>query len=465
MAKDNTGYTSDSIKQLEGLEAVRKLPGMYIGNDSKYGLHHILKEIFSNAADEVMNGHGTTIRVILESDGSATVWDDGRGIPVEWKAQAGMSALTQVLTMLHAGGKFDGGSAYASSGGLHGVGAKAANAMSRRMTVTVRRGGLIFRQTFKNGGEAVTGVEIYNCGDKKPLGEISASTRFHYTKEGLISTLKQGRKKLAVAPDPAVGTGTEINFLPERDYFDAESMDWNGQPPWDLDRIRRQYQQMAFLNPGLVIELEDRRGKKVITERFHSQKGLLDYIAFLNEGLEPLHQTQHFCSRAEDNPEIAVEVALQYTKDGDTSQIYSFVNGIPTPLGGTHVSGFQAGLTKAINRLAKVKKNIRGDDLLLGLAAIINVTMTNKTPQFSSQTKESLTTAEVQGAVMSVTYNELVRLLQSNKRVVNTIARQAEAAAKGREAAKKARQLIIRRSILDAPDDSSRADLGVCRCI
>jgi DNA gyrase subunit B len=454
MAKNNDGYTSDSIKQLEGLEAVRKLPGMYIGNNSKYGLHHILKEIFSNAADEVMNGFGTTIRVILEADGSATVWDDGRGIPVEWKADAGMSALTQVLTQLHAGGKFEGGSAYASSGGLHGVGAKAANAMSRHLTATVRRGGLLFRQGFQNGGEPTSGVEIYNPGEKKPVGTLDRTTRINYAKNRLISSISQGRKKLTVKPDPKLLSGTEITFLPERGYFDAENMNWNGEPPWDLDLIRLQYQQIAFLNPGVVIELEDRRGKKLVQEHFYSEKGLLDYIAFLNEGLSPLHKTLHFSSQAEDTPEITVEVALQYTEDGDTTQIYSFVNGIPTPLGGTHVSGFQAGLTKAINRLASVKGNIRGEDLLLGLAAIINLTMTHKTPQFSSQTKESLTTAEAQGAVMSVTYSELVRLLEQNKKIVNTIARQAEAAAKGREAAKKARQLVIRRSILDAPDDT-----------
>ena len=459
MTTNTNAYTSESIKQLEGLEAVRKLPGMYIGNNSKYGLHHILKEIFSNAADEVMNGYGTHIRVRLHSDGSVSVLDDGRGIPVEWKDDAqsgngaGMSALTQVLTVLHAGGKFEGGNAYASSGGLHGVGAKAANAMSRWLTATVRRGGLIFRQEFAKGGQPKTAVEVYNPGDDEPVGEITANTRFYYRQDGEISTLKQGRKKLPIAPDLAIGTGTEISFLPERAWFDQETMDWNGSPPWDLDLIRLQYQQIAFLNPGLRIELEDLRGKKPVQETFHSEEGLLDYIAHLNEGLSAAHDTIVFKSHAEDNEDITVEVAMQYTTDGDTSQIYSFVNGIPTPLGGTHVSGFQAGLTKAINRLAKVKSAIRGDDLLLGLAAIINLRM-NKTPQFSSQTKESLTTAEAQGVTMSVTYNELVRILEKQKSVVNAIARQAEAAAKGREAAKKARQLVIRRSVLDAPDDT-----------
>jgi DNA gyrase subunit B len=214
-----------------------------------------------------------------------------------------------------------------------------------------------------------------------------------------------------------------------------------------------QYQQFAYLNPGLHIELVDHRGKKPETRVFYSENGLIDYIAFLNEGLDPLHKTIYFKGQSEEHDGFTIEAAMQYSKDGDTTQIYSFVNGIPTPLGGTHVSGFQAGLTKAINRLSNVKKSIRGEDLLLGLALVINVTM-SKTPQFSSQTKESLTTPEAQGAAMSVAYNELTRLLEKNKSIVNTIARQAEAAAKGREAAKKARQLVIRRSILDAPDDT-----------
>lgn len=453
MAKSNNGYTSDSIKKLQGLEAVRKLPGMYIGNNSKYGLHHILKEIFSNAADEVMNDYGSCIRVTLREDGSVAVWDDGRGIPVDWKPDMKMSALTQVLTELHAGGKFEGGSAYASSGGLHGVGAKAANAMSAWLVATVRRNGLIFRQTFQKGGQAKTGVQIINPGDEKVVGEITDKTKFNYKKDGTISTIKEGRRTLDVKPDLSIGTGTEIAFMPERKWFDAESMEWNGTPPWDLDLISLQYQQFAYLNPGLHIELVDERGKEPVTLNFHSQNGLLDYIAFLNEGLEPLHPTLHFKGASEEHDGIVVEVAMQYTKDADTAQIYSFVNGIPTPLGGTHVSGFQAGLTKAINRLSKVKKSIRGEDLLLGLAAVINIKM-SKTPQFSSQTKESLTTTEAQGAAMSVTYNELTRILEQKRSVVNAIARQAEAAAKGREAAKKARQLVIRRSVLDAPDDT-----------
>ena len=448
------GYTSESIKQLEGLEAVRKLPGMYIGNNSKYGLHHILKEIFSNAADEVMNGYGSCIRVTLREDGSVSVWDDGRGIPVEWKEETGMSALTQVMTVLHAGGKFEGGNAYASSGGLHGVGSKAANAMSRWLSATVRRGGVIFRQEFEDGGQVKTPVQIFNPGENKPVGEVTARTRIHYKKDGeTISSIKNGRKSVDVNPDPEIGTGTEITFLPERTWFDTELMDWNGAPPWDLDLIRLQYQQIAFLNPGLRIELEDRRGKQPVLETFHSENGLLDYIAHLNEGLKPAHDTIHFKGTVDEGEDIVVEVAMQYSIDGDTSQIYSFVNGIPTPLGGTHVSGFQAGLTKAINRLARVKTTIRGEDLLLGLAAVVNLTM-NKTPQFSSQTKESLTTADAQGVTMSITYNELSRILEKNKRVVNAIAKQAEAAAKGREAAKKARQLVIRRSVLDAPDDT-----------
>jgi DNA gyrase subunit B len=325
--------------------------------------------------------------------------------------------------------------------------------MGAWLEATVWRGGLLFRQCFERGGRPQSPVQIVNPGDGKVVGEITAKTTISYGKNGLITAVKEGNKKLDVRPDAGVGSGTEITFLPERKWFDAESMAWNGAPPWDIDLISLQYQQFAYLNPGLRIELIDEREKEPVKHTFHSENGLLDYVAFLNENFQPLHKTIHFKGQSEEHEGITIEVAMQYSEDGDTAQIYSFVNGIPTPLGGTHVSGFQAGLTKAINRLSRVKKSIRGDDLLLGLAAVINVTM-NKTPQFSGQTKETLTSTDAQGAAMSVTYKELCRLLEKNKSVVNTIAKQAEAAAKGREAAKKARQLVIRRSVLDAPDDT-----------
>jgi DNA gyrase subunit B len=463
MAKTAAGatYSAQDIKHLVGLDKVRQLPGMYIGNNSSYGLHHLLKELFHNSADEVMNGYGTLIRVTLHEDGSATVWDDGRGIPVEWVDEPGgngdppikMSALTKSLTILHAGGKFSGGSAYASSGGLHGVGAKAANAMSQWMTVTVRRGGLIFRQRFVKGGEFSKGVEIINPGKKEQVvGEIGPQTRISYGKNGVITTVKNGRKSLPIQPDPNLTSGTEIRFLPHRPWFDPD-MEWNGIVPWDFDHIRLGFRQFVFLNAGLRVELSDLRGKQPKHETLYAERGLLDYIDYLNEGFEPVHDTIIFSAQGDDSGDITVEVAMQYTKDGDDTQIYSFVNGIPTPLGGTHVSGFQAGLTKAVNKLSSTKTAIRGDDLLLGLSAVIKLIM-NKTPQFSSQTKESLTTADVRGVATSVTYNELVKILSKKKSIVNAIARQAEAAARGREAAKKARQLVIRRSVLDAPDDT-----------
>lgn len=445
-------YTSDNIRQLEGLEAIRQLPGMYIGNNSLYGLHHLIMEVFANSADEVLNGYGDLIQVFIEKDGAVTVTDNGRGIPVEWKNDSSMSALTQVLTQLHAGGKFAEGNAYASSGGLHGVGLKAVNAMSEYMRVTVRRSGLIFSQEFRDGGTPVTDVQIFNPGrEKEPVGQINANTVFEWDKSGTAVSVKDGRRKLSIKPDKSMKSGTTITFLPNREWFD-ESLDWNGAPPWDYERIRTAFLQFSFLNSGLRIEFEDRRGKTVKHETFFSEKGLEDYIAYLNDGLHPLHPTIQFKNISEEYTNIVTEVAIQYTKDGEDTQLYSFVNGIPTPQGGTHVTGFLAGLTKAINRLSKTRASIKGEDLQLGLAAVVNVTIRDKKPQFSSQTKESLVTAEARGAVMSVTYNELSRLLEKNKKVVRAIAQQAEAAAKGREAAKKARSLVIRRSVLEGDD-------------
>ncbi|MFN8453336.1 MAG: toprim domain-containing protein [Anaerolineae bacterium] len=457
-----TTYSAEHIKRLEGLEAVRRLPGMYIGNNGVYGLHHLLMEPIDNAVDEILNGHGDTIKVTLHGDGSASVEDNARGIPIEYKPDAKMSALTEVLTVLHAGGKFrEAGQqdAYLSgSGGLHGIGVKATNAFSEWLEVEIRRNGVIYRQNFSAGGKPKTGVQIVEPGSRRAVGEINAETSLvTERKSGLLTELKNGSKSVAVKADPHLGTGTRVHFRPHRPWFDAD-MEWP-QPdksvPWDFNRLANRLEQVAHLHPGVRIELQDERGPKKEHKKrhFYSQKGLLDYMTALNDGLDTLHRPIQFKDSSADGT-ITVEVVLQYA--GEETAIYSFVNSIPTPQGGTAVSGFQSGLTKAVNQFGADKKllkdgNIRGDDLLLGLTAIINVTMT-KTPQFSSQTKEALTSTEVQGVATSVTYENLLAYLNKNIPVGKIIINQAVAAQRGREAAKAARQLVIRKSALEVSE-------------
>ncbi len=457
-----TTYSAEHIKRLEGLEAIRRLPGMYIGNNGVYGLHHLLMEPIDNAVDEILNGYGDTIRVTLHGDGAASVEDNARGIPVEYKPDMKMSALTEVLTVLHAGGKFrENGQqdAYLSgSGGLHGIGVKATNAFSEWLVVEVRRNGVIYRQRFENGGKPVGHVQIVQPDQQEVIGEINAETKLVTAgKNELLIQLKVGQKTIVVQADPHLGTGTAVHFRPHRPWFDPD-IDWprpDKSVPWDFNRLANRLEQVAHLHPGVRIELHDERGPKKDHKKrlFFSQKGLLDYIAALNEDLQTLHKPIQFKGSSDDGS-ITLEVVMQYA--GEETAIYSFVNSIPTPQGGTAVRGFQAGLTKAVNQFGADKKllkegNIKGDDLLLGLTAIINVTMT-KTPQFSSQTKETLTSTEAQGVATSVTYENLLTYLNKNIPIGKIIINQALAAQRGREAAKAARQLVIRKSALEVSE-------------
>jgi DNA gyrase subunit B len=453
-------YSAEQIKQLDGLEAVRRLPGMYIGNNSVHGLHHLLNEIIDNSVDEHLNEYGDRIIVVIEPDGSVAVTDYGRGIPPEYKPSSEMSALTEALTKLHAGGKFRGEDedvdAYLSgSGGLHGVGIKATNAFSEWMVVTVRRWGVSFRQRFEDGGKPVTDVEIIDA-TGKAIGSVDGRTKL-IVEENILQALKVGRSKVEVVPDPDLETGTTVAFRPDRQWFD-KTMDWPNPKqnvPWDWDRVATRLQQVAHLYPGLMVEFTDRRGKKEKVRVYHSENGLVDYVRELNEGQSPLHKPIHFVGRDE-NEGITVEVAMQYA--GEETEIYSFVNGIPTPRGGTAVSGFQSGLTRAVNQFASEKKlakdsTIRGDDVQLGLTAVMKITM-RQTPQFSSQTKDYLTSPEAQGVALSITYNNILEHLRGHISVGRAIVRQAEAAAKGRAAARQARKLVFRKSPLEASLDS-----------
>lgn len=433
---------------------------MYIGNNNTHGLHHILLEVLDNSVDEAMQGFATKIEVVIEKDGTVTLADDGRGIPVEYKPDSGMSALTQVLLKPHAGGKFGGeGSAYSSSGGLHGIGLKTTNAFSRYLAVEVRRYGLVFRQRFETGGVPVTPVEIFD-GNNVKVGEVNEATDFVLDKRDVATALSVKGKKLKVAAEPRQATGTTFRFRPNRAWF-SKDMDWPNPEtnvPWDAERLDTRFRQIAHLYPGVRILFTDCRQMEPETREYFSKNGLVDYIAYLNEGLGPIHKPilfkdKHTIDAENGKATVEVEIAVQYA--GEETQIYSFVNAIPTPLGGTHVAAFKAGLTKAVKQFATSKKlikgeeDVRGDDALLGLTTIIKVTMTS-TPQFLSQTKESLTSPEVHGPVFSTIYGNMIEYLEKNVPVGRLIVNQALAAARGREAAAQARKLVIRKSAMDA---------------
>lgn len=468
MASTKTAsYSAEQIVELEFLDAVRRRPGMYIGNNAAHGLHHVLLEVVDNAVDECMGHHATRILVTIEPDGTVVVDDDGRGIPIEWKEDAGMSALTQCLVRPHAGGKFGGDdSAYSTSGGLHGIGLKCTNAFSEFLEVEVRRHGLRFRQRFEGGGVPVTGVQVIDA-DGRVVGEIDGRTTIvtERNRAALATHLRVGRERVELKADRDAATGTVVRFRPHRAWF-SRDMDWPDHEtyvPWDAERLATRFRQIAYLYPGVRIAFTDRRGERERHEEFHSTKGLADYVAYLAEDLETLHAPILFEETTEvesDNAtvgkaEVTAQIAMQYA--GEDTQLVSFVNGIPTPLGGTHVSAFKAGLTRALKEFASDKKLIRsnddfrGDDALLGLTAIVNITM-SATPQFLSQTKECLNSPEVNGPVLSATYNRLLAHLNKNGNVAvgKVIVNQALAAARGREAAAQARKLVIKKSAMDA---------------
>lgn len=455
-----TEYGADQIIELEFMEAVRRRPGMYIGNNNIHGLHHVLLEVLDNSVDECISKVATRICVTIAKDGAVVIEDDGRGIPVDYKPDSNMSALTQVLVKPHAGGKFGGSdSAYSSSGGLHGIGLKCTNAYSQYLDIQVHRHGLSFHQRFENGGIPSTNVEIFDLSNNK-VGEINKETQIVLNKHNIATHLLLNGKKIPVESNPELKTGTLIQFLPNRAWFSKE-MEWpdpKHNVPWSTERLDSRFRQIVHLFPSVRIEFTDKRNQLSKTVVYYSKRGLLDYIAYLNEGIEPLHKTIIFSDKADVDVEgtpakVNTEVAIQYA--GEETQIYSFVNAIPTPLGGTHVTAFKAGLTKAIKQFATQKKLIKGDDdfkgddVLLGLTAIINITMTN-TPQFLSQTKESLTSPEVHGPIFSATYNMISDYLEKNIPVGKVIVNQAIAASRGREAAAQARRLVIKKSALEA---------------
>ncbi|MAG02019.1 DNA topoisomerase (ATP-hydrolyzing) subunit B [Candidatus Pacearchaeota archaeon] len=389
-------YNAENIKVLEGLEAVQKRPSMYIGGTGKDGLHHLVYEVVDNSVDESLAGFCKNVLVIINKDGSLTVKDDGRGIPVDMHAQYKKPALEIALTKLHAGGKFE-KSAYAISGGLHGVGISVVNALSSRLKAVVRRDGKIYQQEYSVG---------------KP-------------KYAMKVVGKAGKE-----------TGTEINFIPDPDIFSTVE--------FDFAVLRKRLQEIAFLNP-VKITLEDKRNDK--KEIFHYEGGLVDFVQHINKSKTVLHKPIYF-KRQEDD--TIVEVVVQYN-DGYNESIFGFVNIINTTEGGTHVSGFKTALTRAVNDYIAKKGLLKGgklsgDDTREGLTAIINIKM--RDPQFEGQTKTKLGNSEMKGIVDSMAHLALTEFLEENPTIANKIAQKVVASAKAREAAKKARDLVRRKNVI-----------------
>ena len=405
MGAENTEYGADQIQILEGLEAVRKRPGMYIGSTSSRGLHHLVYEIVDNAVDEALAGFCTEIHVDINPDNSITVTDNGRGIPVGINHKAGIPAVEVVFTILHAGGKFGGGG-YKVSGGLHGVGASVVNALSEWLEVTIYREGKEYKQRYERG------KTMY------PL-------------------------KVVGACDPGL-SGTKVYFLPDKEIFE--------ETVYDYDILKQRLREMAFLTKGLRIVLEDKREGQEREKVFHYEGGIREFVSYLNRSKEALYPEIIYCEGEKDG--VSVEVALQHN-DSYTENTYGFVNNINTPEGGTHITGFRNAITNTFNDYARKNKllkdsepNLSGDDIREGLTAIVSVKIEN--PQFEGQTKQKLGNSEARGAVDSVVSKQLEIFLEQNPAVAKATVEKSVLAQRAREAARKARDLTRRKSALDS---------------
>ena len=397
-------YGADQIQILEGLEAVRKRPGMYIGSTSARGLHHLVYEIVDNAVDEALAGYCKNIEVMINPDNSITVEDDGRGIPVGLNHKAGKSALEVVYTVLHAGGKFGGGG-YKVSGGLHGVGASVVNALSTKLSVEVYKDGQIYSQSYKIG---------------KPDEPVKVT--------GKCSAEKHG---------------TKVTFHPDPTIFE--------DTVYDYDTLKQRLRETAFLTKGLRIVLSDARVDPVHTHEFHYAGGIKEFVTYLNKSKEALYPEVIYCEGTRDG--VYVEVAMQHN-DSYNDATYSFVNNIITPEGGTHLAGFRNALTKTFNTYARANKILKdtepaltGDDIREGLTAIISIKI--EEPQFEGQTKQKLGNSEARGAVDSVVSEQLTYFLEQNPTVAKSICEKSLLAQRAREAARKARDLTRRKTALE----------------
>ena len=400
----NQEYGADQIQILEGLEAVRKRPGMYIGSTSERGLHHLVYEIVDNAVDEALAGFCSHIRVWINGDNSITVTDDGRGIPTGINSKAGIPAVEVVFTVLHAGGKFGGGG-YKVSGGLHGVGASVVNALSTWLEVEIKRDGKIFKQRYERGKTMYALKEIGTC--------------------------------------PEEETGTKVTFLPDPEIFETTI--------YDFKTLRTRLRTTAFLTKGLRISLIDKREGQEKEESFHYEGGIKEFVYYLNKGDEPLYNEVIYCEGTKDN--VYVEVAMQHN-DAFTEQTYSYVNNIITPEGGTHVTGCKAALTKVINKYARDAKILKDSDPALdndnireGLTTIISIKIGE--PQFEGQTKQKLGNSEARGAVEAIVSEQLTWFLEQNPSIAKSICEKSLLAQRAREAARKARDLTRRKTALE----------------
>ena len=397
-------YGADQIQILEGLEAVRKRPGMYIGSTSSRGLHHLVYEIVDNSVDEALAGYCDHIQVFINPDNSITVIDNGRGIPVGINHKAGLPAVEVVFTVLHAGGKFGGGG-YKVSGGLHGVGASVVNALSDWLEVEICHEGKVYRQRYEKGHVVYKLKVVDECDPEK--------------------------------------TGTKVTFLPDETIFE--------DTVFDYDTLKQRFREMAFLTKGLRISLTDLRDEEPKERVFHYEGGIKEFVQYLNRSKTPLYEQIIYCEGTKDN--VEVEVAMQHN-DSYTDNTYGFVNNITTPEGGTHVVGFRNAITKTFNDYARKNKllkdsepNLSGEDIREVLTAIISVKIED--PQFEGQTKQKLGNSEARGAVDSIVSSQLQIFLEQNPAIGKSIVEKSVMAQRAREAARKARDLTRRKSALE----------------
>ncbi len=397
-------YGADQIQILEGLEAVRKRPGMYIGSTSSRGLHHLVYEIVDNSIDEALAGHCDTIDVCINPDNSVTVTDNGRGIPVGINHKSGLSGVEVVFTVLHAGGKFGGGG-YKVSGGLHGVGASVVNALSNWLVVEIYSEGKVYEQRYERGKTTYPLRVIGDCDLEK--------------------------------------TGTKVSFSPDESIFE--------DIVYDYDVLKQRLREMAFLTRGIRINLKDARPEKEQEKSFYYEGGIKEFVAYLNKSREALYDHIIYCEGQRDG--VYVEVAMQHN-DSYNDATYSFVNNITTPEGGTHLAGFRNALTKTFNAYARTNKLIKetepalsGDDIREGLTAIISVKI--EEPQFEGQTKQKLGNSEARGAVDAVVSEQLTYFLEQNPTIAKNICEKSLLAQRAREAARKARDLTRRKTALE----------------